>query len=101
MSRKHTNADVLAAVRWFHRFRGPSFIPLSPDESADWKRWSADDTHLDAFCQAKALWLKLETLSPGARPSREDLAADDYDPSQSVSDWLTRRRAKKPLRYDA
>jgi ferric-dicitrate binding protein FerR (iron transport regulator) len=95
MSRKQTNAAVPAAVRWFHRFRVKGLSELSPDESADWARWSADDTHLDEFCRAKQLWQKLEVLSAIARPLQEELAADEYDPSISVRDWLARGSAKK------
>jgi ferric-dicitrate binding protein FerR (iron transport regulator) len=94
MSRKHANAAVSAAVRWFHRFRVKRPSELSPDESADWARWSADDTHLDEFCRAKHLWQKLEVLSAIARPLQEELAADEYDPSISVRDWLARGSAK-------
>ena len=95
MSRKHTNAAVRAAVRWFHRFRINRSSELSPDESTDWARWSADDTHLDEFCRAKQLWQKLEVLSAIARPTQEDLAAHEYDPSLSVRNWLARGSAKK------
>jgi ferric-dicitrate binding protein FerR (iron transport regulator) len=98
MSRKHTNAAVPAAVRWFHRFRVKGLSELSPDEAADWVRWSADDTHLGEFCRAKQLWQKLEVLSAIARPRQEELAADEYDPSISVRDWLARWRAKKAPR---
>ena len=95
MSRKHTSAAVPAAVRWFHRFRVKGLAELSPDESADRARWSADDTHLDEFCRAKQLWQKLEVLSAIARPLQEELAADEYDPSISVRDWLARGSAKE------
>jgi ferric-dicitrate binding protein FerR (iron transport regulator) len=95
MSRKHTNAAVPDAARWFHRFRTKNQEALSPDESADWARWSAADTHLDEFCRAKQLWRNLEMLSVITRPTPEDLAADEYDPSLSVRDWLARGNAKK------
>lgn len=90
MSRKHPNAAVPAAVRWFHRFRIKGSPELSPDESTDWARWSADDTHLDEFCRAKKLWQKLEVLSVIERPLQEELVADEYDPSISVRDWFAR-----------
>ena len=92
MSRKHPNAT---AVRWFHRLRIKGPAEFSPDESADWVRWSADDAHLDEFCRAKQLWQTLEVLSAIARPLQEELAADEYDPSISVRDWLARGSAKK------
>jgi ferric-dicitrate binding protein FerR (iron transport regulator) len=95
MSRKHTNAAVPDAVCCFLRFRIKNQAALSPDESADWARWSADDTHLDEFCRVKQLWQKLEVLSAIVRPTQEDLAADEYDPSLSVRDWLVRGNAKK------
>jgi ferric-dicitrate binding protein FerR (iron transport regulator) len=98
MSRKHTNAAVPDAVRWFHRFRIKNQEALSPDESADWARWSADDTHLDEFCRATQLWQKLEVLSAVTRPTPGALAADEYDPSLSVRDCLTQDTAKKPPR---
>jgi ferric-dicitrate binding protein FerR (iron transport regulator) len=95
MSRRRATAAVPAAVRWFHQFRikGPS--GLSPDESADWVRWSADDAHLDEFCRTKRLWQKLDVLSAIARPLQEELAADEYDPSLSVRDWLAQGSAKR------
>jgi hypothetical protein len=98
MSRKHTNAAVSEAVRWFHRFRIKNQTALSPDESADWARWSANDSHLDEFCRAKQLWPKLEALSSIARSTREELVADEYDPSLSVRDWLAQGNAQKPPR---
>jgi ferric-dicitrate binding protein FerR (iron transport regulator) len=90
MSRKHPSAAVPAAVRWFYRFRIKGSSELSPDESADWARWSADDAHLDEFCRVKHLWQKLEMLSVIERPLQEELAADEYDPSMSVRDWFAR-----------
>ncbi len=98
MSRKHANAAVSEAVRWFHRFRIKNQTALSPDESADRARWSADDTHLDEFCRANQLWQKLEGLSAIARHTQEELVADEYDPSLSVRDWLAQSNAQKPTR---
>jgi ferric-dicitrate binding protein FerR (iron transport regulator) len=86
MSRKHTNAAAPAAVRWFHRFRVKGLPELSPDEAADWARWSADDTHLDEFCRVKQLWEKLEVLSVIARPLQEELAADEAAPEKSLAE---------------
>lgn len=96
MGRKRTNATVRVAVRWFHRFRIKGQSELPPDESAEWARWSADDTNLDEFCRAKQLWQKLEVLSAMERPRQEEVADDGYDSTKSVRNWLARGSAKKP-----
>jgi hypothetical protein len=90
MSRKHTSA-----LRWFHRLRvgGPAALP--PDESADWASWSGDASNLDEFNRVKRLWSHLGVPSAIARPNAEDVAADKYNPDESVSDWLARGNAKK------
>jgi len=97
MSRKHTNT-IPQAVRWFNRFRMKGPTALSPDESADWARWSADPGNLAAFRRANELWEELQALSGIPRPTQIDLAADDYDPATSVSEWLDRGKRKQPRR---
>jgi len=98
MSRKHTNTVIPQAVRWFNRFRMKGPTALSPDESANWARWSADAANLAEFQRAKQLWKKLGALSKLPRPAQSDLKTDDYDPSKSVSEWLARVERKKPKR---
>jgi ferric-dicitrate binding protein FerR (iron transport regulator) len=98
MSRKHTDDAVSEAVRWFNRFRSRDPSALSPEEAAEWAAWSADDAHLREFCRADELWQKLGTLSTIKRPTKDDAAADEYDPSKSVRDWLARGDANRPPR---
>lgn len=95
MSRKHTNTDIPEAVRWFNRFQMQGPAALSPDESADWARWSADADNLAEFRRANQIWLALSGIP---RPTEADLAADDYDDSKPVSKWLARSKRKKPKR---
>jgi ferric-dicitrate binding protein FerR (iron transport regulator) len=92
MSRKPTNADVTEAVRWLHRFRMKGPTALSPDESAEWARWAADDTHLAEFRRAERLWEDLRHVRKQLLPTQQDLNADDYDPEQSICEWLQSRR---------
>ena len=96
MSRKHTNAVIPEAVRWFHRFRMKGPTALSPDESAEWARWTADEAHLAAFRRAQQLWEKLQHLNMADRPTERDLETDDYDPEQSISTWLNRNKRRAP-----
>jgi len=95
MSRKRTNTAIPEAVRWFDRFRTEGHAALSPDESADWARWSADAANLAEFRRANRIWLALSSIP---RPSETDLNTDDYDDSEPVSEWLARSARKKPKR---
>jgi ferric-dicitrate binding protein FerR (iron transport regulator) len=95
MSRTHTNAAVSEAVRWFHRFRRQGSSDLSPEESSDWDAWSADEAHLREFCRVDESWRGLGMLPTITRPTNKDAAADEYDPSMSVRDWLSRGNAKR------
>jgi ferric-dicitrate binding protein FerR (iron transport regulator) len=92
MSRKPTNADIPEAVRWFHRFRMKGPTALSPDESAEWARWAADQVHLSEFRRVERLWDDLQHLKKTPLPTQRDLDADDYDPELSISEWLERNR---------
>ncbi len=92
MSRKHTNADIPEAVRWFHRFRMKGPTALSPDESAEWARWADDKTHLNEFRRVEQLWEDLRHLKKVSVPTQQELDADDYDPELSISEWLERNR---------
>jgi ferric-dicitrate binding protein FerR (iron transport regulator) len=96
MSRTHSNAVISEAVRWFNRFRMKGPTALSPDESAEWARWAADEECLATFQRTEQLWEALGQMKKDARPSQQDLANDNYDPQQSISDWLTREKRKKP-----
>jgi ferric-dicitrate binding protein FerR (iron transport regulator) len=98
MSRTHSNAVISEAVRWFNRFRMKGPTALSPDESSEWARWAANKEHLAAFQRTEQLWESLGHVKKEARPSEQDLAADDYDPQQSISHWLTDKKRKKPPR---
>jgi hypothetical protein len=92
MSRKPTNANIPEAVRWFNRFRMQGAPALSPDESAEWARWSTDKTHLSALRLVEQLWKDLRHLKKTPLPTQQDLDADDYDPELSISEWLERNR---------
>ena len=98
MSRTHSNAVISEAVRWFNRFRVKGPTALSPEESSEWARWAANEEHLAAFQRAEQLWESLGRVKKETRPNQQDLAADDYDPKQSVSHWLTQKERKKPSR---
>jgi ferric-dicitrate binding protein FerR (iron transport regulator) len=71
MSRKHANPAVPDAVRWFLRLRDKDISALSPEETAKWVTWAADDTHLDEFCRAKRLWRNLGALSSISSPAKK------------------------------
>jgi ferric-dicitrate binding protein FerR (iron transport regulator) len=92
MSRKPTNANLPEAVRWFNRFRMKGATALSPDESAEWRRWADDKTHLSALRRVEQLWKDLRHLKKIPLPTQQDLDADDYDPELSISEWLERNR---------
>ena len=98
MSRKHTNAAISEAVRWFHRFQMKGPTALSPDESAEWARWAANKNNLAAFQQAEKLWDNLRHLKKESCPTQQELDADGYDPEQTVSEWLTKGESGKPGR---
>ena len=55
MSRRQTGNAVAEAVRWFNRFRMDGPTALSPDESAEWARWSANKDNLREFGNAEQL----------------------------------------------
>ena len=88
MSRKQANTVIPEAVRWFDRFRMKGPTALSPDESADWARWSANAGNLAEFRRARRVWKYLSALSSMPRPSQRELDADHYDVAQPVSEWL-------------
>jgi ferric-dicitrate binding protein FerR (iron transport regulator) len=98
MSRTHSKAVISEAVRWFNRFRMKGPTALSPDESAEWARWAANKAHLAAFQRTEQLWEELGHLKDAARPTREDLETDHYDPEQRICDWLTQKKPEKPGR---
>lgn len=91
-SRKRANAVTPEAVRWFNRFRMKGPTALSPNESAEWARWADDKTHVSEFRRVEQLWEELGHLTKVPLPTQQDLAADNYDPELSISEWLERNR---------
>jgi ferric-dicitrate binding protein FerR (iron transport regulator) len=98
MSRKHADAVIPEAVRWFNRFRIKGPTALAPDESAEWARWSADAAHQVAFQQVEQLWKRLQHLADVAPPTQQELDTDGYDPERSIAEWLAQTRRKKASR---
>jgi ferric-dicitrate binding protein FerR (iron transport regulator) len=98
MSRKQANTVIPEAVRWFNRFRMKGPTALSPDESSDWARWSANAGNLAEFRRARQVWKNLSALSTMPRPSQIELDADHYDVARPVSEWLGhgKRRRSRP-----
>jgi ferric-dicitrate binding protein FerR (iron transport regulator) len=91
-SRKRPNADIPEALRWFLRFRMKGATALSPHEAAQWARWAADKGHLGEFRRVQQLWEDPRHLKNVPLPTQQDLDADDYDPEQSICEWLKRNR---------
>jgi|SRR6186713_1245160 len=97
MSRRQANTVIPEAVRWFNRFRMKGPTALSPDESADWARWSANVGNLAEFRRARRVWKNLSALSSVPRPSQRELDADHYDVAQPISEWLGHGNRRKSL----
>jgi len=80
-----------AAAEWLLRLRQPG---LTLEETLAWQQWVAQDPrHEAAFRTLEALWDKFGSMPTPAPIAPEDLRADTYDGSISVSAWRARPRA--------
>jgi len=83
----------IAAVRWFHCFLQTEIARLPPEELARWVEWSSDPPNLEKFRRVKQTWQTLgPVLTQAQRPSEAEIAADEYDGSQSIERWLAQSR---------
>lgn len=94
-------ADTIRAIlqrearEWFVRLQDDD---VQAGEIAAWQAWLAvDPAHQDMYDEVEALWLAVADAGlENLLIKDEAVAADDYDPSMSVSDWLEEQGATQP-----
>lgn len=80
------------AADWLIRLRQPD---LSLSDTLSWQRWMAEDArHREAFLDLEGVWEQFDGVPAQPRAAPEDLSADTYDGSVSVSTW---RKQRGPL----
>lgn len=80
------------AVDWYLRFVRDDMSSMRSEELAAWARWSSQPENLERFRSVRRTWEALELISPDApRPTSSELAADEYDGSIPISQWLDER----------
>jgi transmembrane sensor len=77
------------AVRWYRRLAEGDLSTLPLAALTEWTVWSAEPQHLAKFREVKRVWhaSAAECLRPEL-PSDAEIAADEYDGSVSMSEWL-------------
>ena len=74
------------AAEWFLRLQDPN---LSLDATLTWQSWMAADLrHADAFRRIEQTWQRFQGMPRPGLAAATALAADDYDGSVPVSNWL-------------
>jgi len=85
------------AADWFARLQDPN---LSLDDTLSWQSWmSADRRHAQAFRRIEETWQRFRGLPRPALASEITLAADTYNGSVPVSQWLTMAPASQLRRH--
>lgn len=84
------------AVRWYRRLVEGDVSTLSTKDLIDWAAWSTQPQNIRTFRQVNRIWgaCGASTLST-ALPGDAEIAADEYDGSVSMSEWLSTRRHNK------
>lgn len=92
-SRRSASAEAPSeAVVWFHRFLRSDASILTAAELAEWAEWSADPDNMQEIRRISQTWHRLDpVLARTPRPSASELAADDYDGSRPIAEWITER----------
>src|SRR5690348_9785143 len=82
-----------AAVRWRRRLGEEDASTLSPEELSSWAAWVADPENRDRFREASRVWEVCDAPSLRvALPTDAEIAADEYDGSVPVSEWLASKK---------
>jgi len=86
------NPVYRAAADWLIRLGQPDLLP---SDTLTWQRWMAEDPrHRQAFHELEELWGKVAAVPAQAPATPDELSADRYDGSVSVSAW---RRQQSPV----
>jgi ferric-dicitrate binding protein FerR (iron transport regulator) len=64
MRGKRWDLNCDSAVRWLLRFVDGDVSTLSPDERAEWVRWSSEPGNLERFQRAERMWRSLDLVLP-------------------------------------
>ena len=92
---KQRNAEgswALAAARWFSRVRHSRISIQAPEESANPAEPLVLPARMEQSPQFWRIWRNLTlALLRISRPTRAEIAADEYDGSVPISEWLARR----------
>lgn len=83
-------APVRPAVRWFLRLQDIDSLVLAPEELQQWEQFVRDPAQLQELVEIRKVWRAVRTLDGPEMPSAAELAADDFDGSLSVQEWLAR-----------
>ncbi len=84
--------DNTHVSQWFAELQGLEGSDLPPAELQRWERWIEEPDNRRAFDRYVKLWSDLGRLP---RPTLEWQAADHYDGSVPVSEWLSRKRSPR------
>jgi transmembrane sensor len=79
------------AAYWHAALRGPE---LSPTQQARWEQWIAEPGNQRVFHEATELWSMLGYADCSQWPTDADIAADQYDGSESIMQWRMRQSAR-------
>jgi transmembrane sensor len=91
-------AGAAAAVGWFNRFLETDLSTLPPEELAEWAEWSERPAHLEQFRLTKRISLSAQALDVDPRPTQTEIAADEYDGSVPMSEWIERSSGRSTER---
>lgn len=80
-----------AAIAWQVRLHDSN---LSPRARRRWDQWRALPENRQEFDALEVLWRKLGEFP---RPSAAELAADRYDGSVPVAEWLSRQASEQTV----
>jgi len=92
-------ARLEEAAEWFVTLQGRDGSDLPADELRRWEQWIAEPANHEAFDRLASVWAESGAMQRPALPGRAALAADRFEGSQSVADWLTESsRARRTYR---
>ncbi|WIO75047.1 FecR domain-containing protein [Porticoccaceae bacterium LTM1] len=88
MDRKKESIE-LEAAEWFATIQEPE---LSGEQLLAWEEWmSSSSEHLQAFSRYQDLYKRMNQLEEIPLPDEAEMTADDYDGSESISEWLAKQ----------
>ena len=80
---------ISVAVDWYLRFVRDDVSRMRSEELAAWANWSYQPENLERFDSVRRTWQALELISSDVQPpTSSELAADEYDGSIPISQWL-------------